>query len=432
MNVRQAAAIVLEKVAAGAHIQAALSQSLDNSALSAADRRLCADMAYGCEREKIRLNHILRKVLARPEKLPPKFLLALRIGAYGLLAQDRMPAYATINETVNLLKKKFGPSLAGVANGALRNIQRLQPELQNPGWYAEAPGESGQWQGLRIFYSLPPQVADMWAKAYGRENAIALMRRSSLRPWMGLRLNHLHPETARLRKALETMPGVEKIGNNGFAFAPGKFPEKILDVAADVWLKSGALTMQAAGSMLVLAKLGLDSWEGPVWDCCAGFGGKSQWLLQQGVNVEVASDISAARLGNFLAKKSCPYAKIPLLARADATKPPARKWHGHILADVPCSGLGVLARRPDIRNRIPPGFAAITKMQALILEGMGSLLQKGGELAYVTCALNPQENELAVENFLAAHPEMELLCHWQTPHNHPWLEGMYGARLKRH
>ncbi|MDE5832700.1 MAG: antitermination protein NusB, partial [Desulfovibrio sp.] len=207
-------------------------------------------------------------------------------------------------------------------------------------------------------------------------------------------------------------------------------PAPLLERGPGSLFGEGVFSFPAAGSQMAIRELGLRDWREPVWDCCAGAGGKTLALLDAGVPVTLASDPSPSRPRAMLAE--CRRLKIaaPGLVRASALAPPLTVWRGNILADVPCSGSGVLARRPDLRLK-KPDIAAFARLQLGILESCASLLQPGKELAYITCSRNPAENEELAARFLKKHPEMEQTRSWQTPVEHPWLEGMGGVVLRK-
>ena len=326
-----------------------------------------------------------------------------------------------------------------MVNGALRSIQRFGTAVDTPEFYVvdKEGAVADEWDGLCRYYSLPRWLGDLWHDAYGREAALCLMRRSFARPWSGVRVNARHEAAedllADLRRCAKEACG-EPVGRWGVAFAPGGLPARVLGQSLSQWRASGALSLQSAGSQLAVQALELDRWNAPVWDACAGFGGKSAALLEQGINVTLCTDRSWSRLRHL--PGVCRELRLPrpAVCLADACAPPLTSWNGHILLDAPCSGLGVLARRPDIRKdsrRSPADLKQLEALQNRMLLRLGALLQQGLELAYITCTLNPTENELAVSRLLAARPELALLRQWQTPHEHPWLEGMYGAVLRR-
>lgn len=430
--------------------------------LSVQDRALCTELVYGCLRTEIRLNFILSTVLPRPQSLPRPMLLILAIGVYGLMFQDKVPAHAVIHEAVDQVRRLFGQGLSRVANGALRSLQRTGQQPLLPAFYStKKNGEKGQpvdsesqsFSAQCVFYSTPLWIGTMWRNAYGEEAALALLRRSFNRPYSALRINAIHPDARELYDALacngETsaasgLSGGEssevtesgssavpvKIGQWGLAFAPGQMPREALGVDLRNWLSQGALSWQSAGSQMALLELGLDAWREPVWDACAGYGGKSMALMEWGVPVGLCTDRSISRLRGLRAQCATLSLPQPVIGIADATEPPVRQWDGHILVDVPCSGLGVLARRPDIRRREPQHLAELEELQLAMLCRLASMLQPGRELAYITCTLNPSENEKAVAYLTEKNKKIKLVRQWQTSHDHAWLEGMYGALLR--
>ena len=423
----------------GMPVQAAVDSVLGTSLAPPRERRLASELVYGCARERIRTEAILARLLRKPEGLPRPLLHILAIAIHSLLFQGGIPAHAAISEAVKQAERRYGVRLARVANGALRSLQRLGEAPLELAWYEDARDEPAirQWRAACRFWSLPESIADLWRDAYSEDGALALMRRSFQRPWTGIRINARHPQAPALRDALAAaVPEAQRasLGAWGMAFAPGALPEEVLGQTLAQLRGSGLLSFQSAGSQAVLAELGLDTWREPVWDACAGVGGKSLALLETGVPVRLATDTSWARLSRLAAANAPLGSPHVLLALADAAKPPVGRWSGHILVDAPCSGLGVLARRPDIRfpgRRGREMLRAWPQTQTRILAALAARLRHGRELAYLTCTLNPQENEEVVAALLKRERGLELVRSWTTPMEHPWLEGMYGALLHR-
>lgn len=434
-HMRQLALEAISLANRGEPLQKALDTVLKKYSPERGERRLCADLAYGYFRTALRLEFILVRILRKPRNLPPNMRIILALAAYSLLFQGGAPAYATVDQTVSLVKKLFGHSLAGVANGVLRSIQRMERELENPEWYAKNAKDA--WTGNAIFYGIPQTVADLWRAAYGEENALQIMRRSFQRPWTGIRINPRRPGAEALRSRFAQACAenrLEMAGAWGFAFAPGFVPDWLAEGALNELHEKGMVSFQSAGSMLAMENLGLYDWLGPVWDCCAGAGGKSAALQERLVHLSLASDTNPGRLRQLARDFTRLDLPKPGVALADAEVPPMRGWPGQILADAPCSGLGTLARRPDIRNRFANGqlaHKAYPAIQLKILDSAANQLEKGGEAAYITCTLNPAENENVIGTFLSGHPDFEIIREWQTPHSHPWLEGMYGVKLRK-
>lgn len=403
---------------AGCTIQAALQQVLEDTArrqeggLAERDRHLAAELAYGTLRMENRLAFVLGKVLRQPLKLPLPLRRLLAVAAYGLLFLDRLPAHAVLHTAVDLARQLYGPGLAKVVNGSLRSVQRLGDAVRTPDFYAgpadeetffaEDAAAARKLRSLALpeaelrlarFHAVPRWLVALWQQAYGDEACRALLARSGARPWQALRVNASRPQAAALKQALLACvpadgPAPQAVGRWGVAFAPGQTPAAVQDE--------------------LLSR-----------------------LLEQGGDVRLCTDRSFSRLRQVPGHCRRLGLALPHLALADASRPPVVRWQGGIIADVPCSGLGVLARRPDLRRRPRTALAEHADLQRAILKALAARLEPGAELAYITCTLHPLENEQAVDWLLAEDSGLERLVQWQTPHDHPWLEGMFAARLRR-
>lgn len=434
-------------------VQAALDVQLSASALPAQDRALVAELVYGVLRTRIALDAELATVLANPRKLPVAIRHILAIGLYSLRHAERIPAHAALDTAVSLARRATGQRMGNLVNACLRKLAGsssssgvngnsphkktlLRPPKKQSAEHAGV-GQDGVWTTLATKFALPDSIVSLWRRAYGDAQAIQLMRRSFARPWTGLRVNASVPQGKSLRDALSGIAarqtGCERIGQWGFAFAPGMQPQELAGQSLSQWQSQGALSFQAAGSQLVMEKLDLYALEGPFWDCCCGVGGKSLPLLERGLSVVLCSDTSCNRLQQFA--RDCERLGIvsPETMEADAAAFIPQRFDGNVLVDAPCSSMGVLARRPDVKKR-PFDTASLehfVQAQRGILDNAASAVRPGRHIAYMTCTLNPDENEGQVRSFLQRHEDFELLAQWQTPHDHPWLEGMFGALLRR-
>ena len=427
LSAQQALATALAHVASS---KAEQGERLPLSGLSAVERNLCSELVYGFLRTEIRIAFILSKVLPRPQSLPRPLQHVLGLAVYGLLFQDRVPDHAAVFTAVETARALYGQGLAKVVNGALRSVQRLADAPMKEDFYAGQGVTPHSPQHLAPFYSLPVWIVGHWNKRYGSEAADHLAQRSFERPWSSLRVNASHARAEQLRAALLACGG-EAVGQWGCAFAPGRLPAVVDAQPLAEWQACGAVSYQSAGSQLVLEHLGLYGWNKPVWDVCAGFGGKTVALLERGVAVPLATDRSRQRLAGLPGQCERLALPQPSTLLVDATHPPLTEWRGHMLVDVPCSGLGVLARRPDIRRRPQEQAVEHEQVQHSILERLVGLLQPGCELAYITCTLRVQENEKQIERLMREHSGLQLCNQWQTPNDHPWLEGMFGAVLRK-
>ena len=432
-NARSLALRALSLVDAGRPVQSVF-QFLNLSRLSSAERRLLSDLVYGCLRAELRIHFLLSRVLPSPENLPRGFLHILELAVYAMLFQEKVPDYAAISTAVAQARRLFGMRLAGVANAALRKLQGFGDLLFSLDFYCDEAVAGGDSHiALSRFYSLPPWLVSFWFDVYGPAAALAIIKRSFARPWTGLRLNPAHPSALRLQAALLSLCEDHAVPLSpwGFAVAPHHSPSRVCGETLHHWQDAGALAFQSAGSQIILEKLGVYDWEGPVWDACAGYGGKASALRERGIRVCLCTDISLQRLAALAARfgRRC---ELPTVL-ADCRCPPVASFRGHILLDAPCSGLGILARRPDIRRARPDAasLSGYAVLQKLLLQRLAGLLQPGFELAYITCTLAPPENEGMIQSCLAADASLRLVRQWQTPHEHPWLEGMFGAILRK-
>lgn len=424
-DARQTALQTLLRLGEQGTVQAVLDATLRAARLERRDSALATELVYGYLRTELRIDCVLSALLARPRKLPPEMYTALGMAAYALLFLQRIPHHATVDWTVRHVRARFGMRLAGVANGALRSLIRLGEAPLRPEFY-HAPASTPE-ERLAAYYAMPLWIVRLWRTAYGEETAERLLARAFTPPWPSIRCNARHPEYAALLTAAVEAGGV-RVGEHGVAFAPGAVPEMLLRQDIAVWHGAGALSWQAAGSQEALAHAG--EWGRVVWDACAGQGGKSLALLEDGVPVGLCSDMHSGRLRLLQRTAERLGMACPPCARASALRPPLRRWEGDMLLDVPCSGLGTLARRPEIRRRRDmTDVHDLVALQRQMLASAWHCLSPGGGLIYMTCTLNPAENGEQIAAFLREHPAARCESQWQTPHEHPWMEGMFVARL---
>lgn len=435
---RDMALLVLQRVERGDAVQMALDQVLasQNAAADPRDAALCTEMVYGYLRTALRVEAVLAKVLKAPQDLPRVLQLILGLGVHSLLFLDKVPDHAVVNWCVER-GSQFGKKMSGLTNAVLRSVQRLGDDPQHKEFYAVNGASALDAQCL--YYSVPLWMGQLWHDAYGAESCELLLARSFAQPWPCARVNALREENTALRAALLEQGGTA-VGKCGVVFAPGETPKAVLGQSMAQWHAHGAFSWQAAGSMVVLDG-GLDTamdslqvphWNAPVWDACAGQGGKSLGLMERGVRVGLCSDVHVGRLRQLRKTAERLRIQCPPVLRMQADVPALRSWPGTILLDAPCSGLGTMARRPEIRTRrTADHIGALAALQARMLRTAWQLLGQGGHVVYMTCTLNPAENEAQVQGLLRSESAARLVSTWQTPHDHPWLEGMYVAVLQK-
>jgi 16S rRNA (cytosine967-C5)-methyltransferase len=368
-------------------------------ALDERDRAFLHELVLGTLRRRGWLDHVLARLSSRPiDRLRPGVLDALRLGACQLLYL-RVPPHAAVSESVELARS-VEPGSAGFVNAILRRLQRDGP-LEEPDPVADPRG----W--LTTAGSLPAWIADRWLVGLGAAQAVARARAQLEAPPTHVRLNPRVADAeqqlaaAGVRVRPTAVPGALEVEDG----RPGPLAER------------GILYVQDAGSQLVAS---LVASAGRVLDACAAPGGKALLVADAGGDATrvVAAEASLRRLATLVRLRARWGAANVLPLAADALRPPFGAAFDAVLLDAPCSGLGTLARHPDIRWRVAPeDLARHAARQRALLESVAPLVRLGGRLVYAVCSVEPEENEDVVGPFLAAHPEFrcESLPPWAEP-----------------
>lgn len=401
----------------GMDAQAALDRALrqaENNGLSARDAALATEIFYGVLRCKTRLEYILGRFLDRPDGLPERAVTAMTVAAYELLHLDRVPARASVNWGVDAVRAVGGKPLGGLANAVLRKVAALAEHPFEPGFF----GPEGHPETLARQFACPLWIVELWLEEYGPKTAQQLLEAQIQSPAAGFAVVHQRPDARDVAAQLADQPGCLAAQGLGVAFAPGSHPELPVD---------GAVVRQSFAGRKALLALSPADWPEPVWDACAGRGGKTRILAELGKSVQ-ASDIHRGRIRAL--RTELP--DIPALVASALDRPPFDETPATILLDAPCSGLGTLARRPDIKwKRREEDVDTLVELQANLLVNAWKRLPRGGVLAYLTCTLNPDENERQVAAFLADHDRASLETEWTTAPDAPWGEFFYAALLRK-
>jgi 16S rRNA (cytosine967-C5)-methyltransferase len=371
----------------------------DIEALDPRERALLHELVLGTLRRRGAIDHALEPLSSRPlGRLSPGVLDALRLGAYQLIFL-RVAPHAAVSESVELARS-VEPRSAGFANAVLRRLQREGPPAE-----PEPTADPLGW--LTTAGSLPRWLAERWLARLGPETAVARARAALEAPPTHFRLNPRFPETAAEIAAagIETLPTAVP----GALEAEGG---RLVPFTA-----RGALYVQDAGSQLVAH---LAAAEGLVLDACAAPGGKALLLADLGGprTRVVAAEVSRRRLASLARASERWGARNLRPVRADALRPPLAALFDSVLLDAPCSGLGTLARHPDIRWRLGPAdLARHAARQKALLSALAPLVKPGGRLVYATCSVEPEETDEVVLPFLEARPDFsaEDLPPWAEP-----------------
>ncbi len=380
-----------------AYSNLALDASLDTAELSAVEKAFVSALVYGVTERTITLDYQLKKYLSQPlKKLKPQVLVILRMGAYQLLFMDKIPVSAAVNESVKIAKNNGCQFASGLVNAVLRKVSQNGLQL---------PDKKDEILRASVEYSCPEWILNMWAEFYGKDNAVKIAKSSIGAAETVLRVNTLKTTTEELIKLLEA-EGVEaKIG----AIENSVVISKAGSLRGLEAYKNGLFHVQDIASQLCC--MALDAKEGDsVLDVCSAPGGKAfttaEYMKNNGEIT--ACDIyegrlrlissGAERLGIDIINTVCNDASVvnPIFKKFDK-----------IICDVPCSGLGVIRRKPEIRLKAQEDIDKLPEIQYSIMKTTSGYLKEGGVMIYSTCSLNKDENENVFYKFLKENPEFE-------------------------
>jgi len=376
--------------------------------LASDDRGLATELVMGVLRWCSRLDEAIVLAAARPlAKVDSEVLTALRLGAYQL-RYLRIPAHAAINESVDLVKRARKRSAVPFANAVLRKLAAAKPET---------PPEPGQWDAASLAqeFAHPGWLVERWIAVYGVERTQLVCQHDQQIPHVALRLDD---------------PGMEEeLKREGIGLAPGALLSSARIVAGgDIFktngVQEGRVFIQDEASQLVAALVGQGS---RLLDCCAAPGGKTSAMAARNPTAEIiAAELHAHRAE--LLRKRVPRENVQVI-QADALNLPIEGKFDRVLADVPCSGTGTLARNPEIKWKLKPGdLVDLHSRQVAILRAALRQLAPGGRAVYSTCSLEREENEAVIEEVLREAAEYQLrdsrdeLEHLQTSGELVWAD----------
>jgi 16S rRNA (cytosine967-C5)-methyltransferase len=367
-------------------------------------------LAFGAVQRRRTLDAALEEIAGRPvQRLERRLAHVLQLGVFQILFADGIPAHAAVSESVELARREIGARATGLVNAVLRRVAR-----EGPDWYAALPEDTPDEAALR--HSLPDWIAELWFDAYGEERARALCAAANRAPALSLWPNPLRDGEASVEAWLREA-GAEALRDDVTGVLRVAGP---LDVAGSPAFASGAVVPIARAAVLVAQRVGAEAGM-RVLDLCAAPGGKTAVLAASGAHV-TAVDSHPARA------KALESTLRRLGVEADVVATDGRTYRGgpfdRILVDAPCSGLGVLAGRPDARwRRTPEDTGELATLQAELVRHAQTLLTPTGELHFAVCTLSPGENEaIAPAAGLIAHDELRT---WPDEGD----DGFYAARL---
>ena len=411
-----ASQLLIQSEKSRSYANLALDAALKRESLGSADAALCAALVYGVIERRRTLDYQLDSLLQKPlSQLPAEARAALRLGLYQLFYMERIPAHASIYESVELAKaSQKSRHLAALVNAVLRKAQARGLVLP----------EGDDDNSLSIRYSCPEWLVVLWRESYPNDYIQLLEHSFDQEHLLTIRVNTLKVSSQHLMECLWAQP-VE--GLPDALWLPGG------DVTIFPGFDDGLFHVQDAAAQLCC--LALDPQPGDtVLDLCAAPGGKSftcAQLMQDRGRV-IAMDLYAGRVrlieqGAARLGLTCIEAIQGDARRAEFLYP---NKADRVLCDVPCSGLGILRKKPDIREKMRAELDKLPEMQyAILCAGMRSLTP-GGVLVYATCTLNPAENEDVCERFLAQHPDVRAEPFRTLMPHKDGTDGFFLARFK--
>ena len=392
-NARSLALLTLKKCeASGQFSNIALDLALNKSALESSDRALATTLFYGVIEKRITLDHIISCLSSRDiGDIDRDTLMLLRMGIYQLRFLDRIPDHAAINETVSLATAKT----KGFVNAVLRSYTRQGRGIEFP---SEKDGEA---RALSVRFSVCESLAEKLCATFGYEKSKSILSSLESKDLITLRTNTLKISRDEL---------LAKVGGEKTPLSPHGIKTSG-QVAGLYGFEDGMFYVQDEASQL--CAMALDAKEGDVVvDTCSCPGSKSFGVALDMKNKgEIYSfDLHANKLS--LVETMAKRLSIDIIkTEARDARKPREELIGkvdRVLCDVPCSGFGVLKKKPELRYKDPEVSCALPNIQYDILESSARYLRKGGVLVYSTCTIFPEENEKNIERFLAAHKEFSL------------------------
>ncbi len=413
-------------------------RALQQNEMSARERRFFKNLVSGVVRHRLLLDWIGAQLYkGRYRKLLLKFKILLRLALYELIFLSAIPAHATLNEYVNLAKKKVSSVQVKILNGLLRAYlrekERLVPEkiIKDP------------MQRLSIQYSFPEWMIKRWIGFWGEQETEALCAALNEPPDFDIRINTQKISAEKFKKRLleEKVPFSETVFDSNVI--------RVKDIQPFLrhrWFEKGYCVVQDESAALVVKQMELEEGQA-VLDMCAAPGGKYVNMLQQAPKETflLAMDVDAGRLRKVKENVEHLLLSGAHYVVADGRALPFRHLFDRILIDAPCSGLGVIRKHPDIKWR--RSFQEIVEFSAIqrdLLRAAHAQLKKGGVLVYSTCTIDYFENENVIESFLEEFgKEYELLPPLVPepsmvqgnfvrifPHRHR-MDGSFIARLRK-
>ncbi len=437
-GVRGIAVKVLNRIdRTDAYLDKMLEIEIKNSELKSNDKALLFEIVHGVIRWLSRIDWILNGFYkGQFSKCIPNIKNSMRVALYQIMFLDKVPDYAAVNEAVEFVKRLQGKKPADLTNAVLRNIIRSKDGIRYPDSEEDLIGY------LVAYYSHPGWLVKRWVNKFGQAFTEELMKANNNKPTLMLRVNKLKTSDEELKKLL-TQVNLE--------YSSGRYMDEFIrmnslsNITDWEFFKKGYFAIQDESTgmscHLLDPKPGMR-----VLDLCAAPGGKSAFMadLMNNEGEIVALDKYESRIKLTARNLERLGVENVNLVEADALEYTDKEKFDRILLDAPCSGLGTLTKKPDIKWKRDLGdIRKLNKIQLQLLEKASTLLKSDGYMVYSTCTIDPEENFGIVAKFLESHPEFKLVrpdeqfpeilidsnnCLQTFPHIH-LIDGAFAAKL---
>lgn len=400
MNSRKLSRQIVQRVLEeGAYSNLVLSKELNRDDIDEKDKGLITEIVYGTLRRKRTLDVLIGNFVKDIKLLDSTVLNILRVAIYQMYFLDKIPEYAACNEAVEEAKE-ISVEASKLVNGILRNFIRDEKEIVVPG---------NRIDELGYKFSFEPWMIRLFIKQYGEERTMKIMAGLNETPKVTVRVNESKGEYDEVFENLEEMG--YKI-EEGYACPEAIKIEGGKGVESNELFKEGLITVQDESAMLVAPLLEINKGE-KILDLCAAPGGKTTHIaeLLDNTGEVLAFDLHENKL-SLIEENAKRLGLTNIVCKTmDATKlnPDYISYGDKVLIDVPCSGLGIIRKKPEIKwNKKRQQLRDLVEIQRDIMENAWQYLKPGGILLYSTCTLNKEENEDNLKWFLSKHSDAEI------------------------
>jgi len=401
---RETALIILNDITSKeAYLNIALNNHLKNSEFGTQDRAFITELVYGVIKWQLTLDYIISLFSKiKLSKMSQWILNILRLGVYQIIFMDRVPESAACNECVKLSKRYGHKASSNFVNAVLRNVARNKNNIEYP------DPNKDTIKYLSVKYSHPEWLVKYWTKWLGREFTENLLDANNNPPELTIRTNTLKTNPSEL---------IARMNSEGVEAIHGKYVEDALILKGTVSVadlkahKTGLFQVQDESSMLAVRILDPQPGEN-VADLCSAPGGKTAYIAQLMKNrgMVLARDVHPQKVKLVRDAASLLGIDIVKTEVFDSTvfDETLKEKFDRVLVDAPCTGLGIIRRKADIKwRRKPEDLESLRKIQIKILDNAARYVKPGGVIVYSTCTIQKDENQGVVEAFLNEHPEFE-------------------------